>query len=50
MIEKKYKSTPTYGIIKQNCRRFDDSSSIGENIWKYAVLKKIQLWWGTPKK
>lgn len=50
MIEKKYDSTPVYGYIPKEKTRFCDTDLFGEELWKYAVLKKIKVWYGSPKK
>ena len=49
-IEKKYKTTPMFGIIQLKERiRFNDCDLFKEEMWKYAVLKKLKLWWGSPQ-
>ena len=49
-IEKKYNSTPMYGVIPLKDRmRFNDCDLFKEEMWKYAVLKKIKMWWGSPQ-
>ena len=49
-IEKKYKTTPMFGIIQLKERiRFNDCDLFKEELWKYAVLKNIKLWWGSPQ-
>ena len=49
-IEKKYNVTPMYGVIKLKERtRFNDCELFKEELWKYAILKKIKLWWGSPQ-
>lgn len=50
MLEKNYDSTPIFGFSPKDKTRFSDSDLFGEELWKYAVLKKIKIWWGTPKK
>ena len=50
IIESKYDSTPIYGIISKDKKRFNDCDLFKDDLWKYAVLKKITIWWGTPKK
>lgn len=49
-IEKKYKTTPMFGIIQLKERiRFNDCDLFKEEMWKYAVLKNLKLWWGSPQ-
>ena len=49
-IEKKYNVTPMYGVITLKERtRFNDCELFKEELWKYAILKKIKLWWGSPQ-
>ena len=50
IIESKYDSTPIYGIISKDKKRFNDCDLFKDDLWKYAVLIKIKIWWGTPKK
>lgn len=50
IIESKYENTPIFGIIPVNQRRFDDCDLFKGDLWKYAVLKKIKVWWGTAQK
>ena len=50
IIQSKYKTTYIYGIISKDKIRFDDSDLFRADLWKYAVLKKIKIWWGTPAK
>ena len=50
IIESKYQKTPIFGIITIDSKRFNDCDLFKGELWKYAVLKKIKVWWGTPKK
>ena len=50
IILSKYNSTPIYGIISKDKKRFSDCDLFKADLWKYAVLKKIKIWWGTPQK
>ena len=50
IIESKYCTTPIYGIISKDAKKFNDCDLFKGELWKYAVLKKIKIWWGTPKK
>ena len=50
-IEEKYDITPMYGIIlAKNKIRFNDCELFKGDSWKYATLKKIKIWWGSPQK
>ena len=49
IIESKYSSTPIYGIISKDKKRFDDIDLFKGDLWKYATLKSIKIWWGTPR-
>ena len=50
IIESKYNMTAIYGIISKDKKRFSDCDLFKGELWKYAVLKEIKIWWGTPKK
>lgn len=50
IIQAKYDSTPIYGIISKDKKRFSDCDLFKADLWKYAFLKKIKIWWGTPQK
>ena len=50
IILSKYNTTPIYGIISKDKKRFSDCDLFKADLWKYAVLKKIKIWWGTPQK
>ena len=47
MIEKKYNNTPIFGYIPKDRTRFCDGDIFGDELWKYAVLKKIKIWYGS---
>ena len=49
MLSDKYKNTPVYGYIPREKTRFCDKDLFGDDLWKYVILKKIKLWYGTPK-
>ena len=49
IIESKYESTPIYGVISKNKKRFSDMDLFKGDLWKYAILKSIKVWWGTPR-
>ena len=46
---KKFYRSCAYGNSHRDNKRFDDSSFFGDDGWKNAILKKIKLWYGTPK-
>jgi len=46
----KYCSTPSYGIITSDGKKFSDCALFKNESWKYCVLKSLKIWWGTPKK
>lgn len=48
MISKKYDSTSVFGVIHKDGIRFSDVDLFGAELWKYSVLKKITIWYGTP--
>lgn len=50
MIEKKYDHSPVYGYIPKDKTRFADKDIFGEELWKYAILKKIKIWYGSTQK
>ena len=50
MLIEKYQSSPVYGFIPKDKTRFCDKDLFGDDLWKYVILKKIKLWYGTPKK
>ena len=48
-IENKYNSTPMFGAIAMKDKiRFNDCDIFKGDTWKYSILKKIKLWWGSP--
>ena len=48
-IENKYNSTPMFGVIAMKDKiRFNDCDIFKGDTWKYSILKKIKLWWGSP--
>ena len=46
----KFNTTPIYGIISKDKKRFSDCDLFKADLWKYAVLTKIKIWWGSPQK
>ena len=46
--ESKFNSTLVYGIITRKTKKFSDCDLFRGDSWKYALLTKIKLWWGTP--
>ena len=49
MLKEKYKNTPVYGFVPIEKTRFCDKDIFGDDLWKYVILRKIKLWYGTPK-
>ena len=49
MLGKRYKTTPCFGIIPKAKIRFSDCDLFPNEQWQYVALKKIKLWYGTPK-
>ena len=49
MLSEKYDNTPVYGFVPREKTRFCDKDLFGDDLWKYETLKKIKLWYGTPK-
>ena len=49
MLEEKYDNTPVYGYIPREKTRFCDKDLFGDDLWKYVILRKITLWYGSPK-
>lgn len=47
-IESKYRQTPVFGIITREGKKFDHKELFKGELWRYAVLKSIKVWWGTP--
>ena len=51
LIDKKYSTTPMYGVITMKEKiRFNDCDIFKHDSWRYVTLKKIKLWWGSPQK
>ena len=49
MLKEKYNNTPVYGFVPREKTRFCDKDIFGDDLWKYVILRKIKLWYGTPK-
>ena len=49
MIAKRFKTTPCYGFVPKENTMFRDSELFGTEMWKYQILKKVKLWYGTAK-
>ena len=49
MIAKRFKSTPCYGFVPKDNNMFRDAELFGTEMWKYQILKKVKLWYGTAK-
>ena len=50
MLEKRYQTTPCFGIVPMVKTRFSDCDLFPNEQWQYVALKKIKLWYGTPRK
>jgi len=48
-MKDRYISTPTYGYVPMNKIQFKDNDLFGPEMWKYQILSKVKLWYGTPK-
>ena len=46
---KNYEFTPSYGFIRKEYTRFNDTKLLEGNSAYFTILKKIKLWYGTPK-
>ena len=49
MFKNRFKITPCFGNIPIVKSRFSDCDLFPEGRWQYATLKKIKLWYGSPK-
>ena len=49
MLAEKYDNTPVYGFVPREKTRFCDKDLFGDDLWKYVTLRKIKLWYGSPK-
>ena len=50
MEERKYESTPSYGFIMKDYKRFNDKQLFKGRTYLFAILKSIKIWYGTPAK
>ena len=50
MEERRYESSPSYGFIRREYTRFNDTKLFPGKSYLYAIAKKIKLWYGTPIK
>ena len=48
-MKDRYESTPTYGYVPIERIHFKDNELFGPEMWKYQILSKVKLWYGTPK-
>ena len=48
MMKDRYMSTITYGYIPKNKIHFKDNDLFVPEMWKYHILSKVKLWYGTP--
>ena len=49
MLEERYDSTVLFGYIPSKKRRFRDQDLFDDDLCKYVILKKIKIWYGSPK-
>lgn len=49
MLAEKYDNTPVFGFVPREKTRFCDKDLFGDDLWKYVTLRKIKLWYGSPK-
>ena len=49
MLKDKFCCTPVYGYVPRDKTRFCDADLFGDDLWKYATLRKIKVWYGSPK-
>ena len=49
MLSKRFKATCCFGFIPKEFTMFRDYEIFGPEMWKYEVLSKVKLWYGTPK-
>ncbi len=50
MEERRYESSPSYGFIRKEYKRFNDIKHFNGIEYLFVFLKKIKLWYGTPAK
>ena len=48
MLASKFESTPSFGFIQNNYKRFNDAKLFDKNRWVFSRLQKIKIWYGTP--
>jgi len=51
MFDRKFEATFTYGLIpsKDKCLKFSEKDLFSDDLCKYIILRKIRLWYGSPK-
>ena len=49
MMKDRYMTTPCFGYIPLEKVQFKDYDIFGPEMWKYEILSKVKLWYGTPK-
>ena len=49
MIRNLFSYTPLFGFVPRVKTRFRDRDLFEDDYWVYVILKKIKLWYGTPK-
>ena len=50
MEERRFESSPSYGFIRKEYTRFNDTKLFSGKSYLLAFVKKIKLWYGTPAK
>jgi hypothetical protein len=50
MEERIYETSPSYGFIKKDYKRFNDKSQFNGRSYLFAGISKIKIWYGTPVK
>ena len=49
MLANRFKTTCCFGFIPKDNTMFRDYELFGSEMWKYEILNKIKIWYGTPK-
>jgi hypothetical protein len=49
MLGGRFKNTLVFGFVPREKTRFCDKDLFADDLWKYSILKKIKIWYGTPK-
>ena len=48
-MENNFKTLINYGYVPKDKNNFYDKELFNGNSWSYSILKKIKIWYGTPK-